>query len=111
MELAKRAVGPEHGPVMAMSRDAAVARDGDRLVFSGALDRAACAALWKQLQALPGSVRQLDLKAVLDVDSGGLALLAEIAGQNPEVEIVGAPAGLDELRTAYRLDSRLGYSQ
>lgn len=94
-----------------MSRLAGVTREGNRLVFSGALDRAACATLWKQLQALPGRVGQLDLSAVLDVDSAGLALLAEIAGRDPGVEVVGAPAGLDELRAAYRLDPRFGYAQ
>lgn len=111
MDIAERTAGTDEGSGTAASRNADVARDGNRLVFSGALDRAGCAALWKQLQALPGGVGQLDLKAVVDVDSAGLALLAEVAGRNPGVEIVGAPAGLDELRAAYRLDPGLGYAQ
>ena len=110
MDTAERAVGAG-GSGAAASRDAGVARDGDRLVFSGALDRAACAGLWKQLRTLSGSVRQLDLGAVIDVDSAGLALLAEVAGRHPGVEVVGAPAGLDELRTAYRLDPGLNYAR
>lgn len=111
MDTAERSIDPDHRSGAATSRDARVARDGERLVFSGTLDRAGCAALWKQLQALPGRVVQLDLLAVTDVDSAGLALLAEIAGRNPGMEVIGAPAGLDELCTAYRLDPALGYAQ
>lgn len=111
MENAERNVGTERRSGAATHRNADVVRDGDRLVFSGALDRAACAALWKQLQAMPGKVEQLDLNAVVDVDSAGLALLAEIAGRYPGVDVLGAPAGLDELRTAYRLNPGLGYAQ
>lgn len=111
VDTAERAIDPDQRSGTTTSRDARVARDGERLVFSGTLDRAACATLWKQLQALPGRVVQLDLNAVTDVDSAGLALLAEIAGSDPGMEVIGAPAGLDELRTAYRLDPALGYAQ
>lgn len=90
---------------------AGVLRDGGRLVFSGAIDRPACAGLWKQLQALPGAVRTVDLTAAIRIDSAGLALLAELAALNPGAVVVGAPAGLDELRAAYRLDEALGYAR
>ena len=88
-----------------------VRRDGERLVFSGALDRPACAGLWKQLQPLPDAVRTLDLSAASQVDSAGLALLAELAARGGAVTVIGAPAGLDELRAAYRLDETLGYAR
>ena len=95
----------------AASTLANVRRDGERLVFSGALDRPACAGLWKQLQPLSGEVRTLDLSAASQVDSAGLALLAELAALNPGAIVVGAPDGLDELRAAYRLDEALGYAR
>ena len=93
------------------SGPASVRRDGECLVFSGALDRPACAGMWKQLQPLLDEVRTLDLSAASHVDSAGLALLAELAGLNPGAVVVGAPAGLDELRAAYRLDEALGYAR
>jgi phospholipid transport system transporter-binding protein len=86
--------------------------DGARLVFSGALDRPACARLWEQLRLLLGKASTLDLEAVSAVDSAGLALLAEVAARSPvEVSIVGAPAGFAELRAAYRLDESLGFAR
>lgn len=93
------------------SAPASVRRDGERLVFSGALDRPACTGLWKRLQPLLGEVRTLDLSAASQVDSAGLALLAELAALNPGAVVVGAPAGVDELRAAYRLDEALGYAR
>ena len=94
----------------AASTLANVRRDGERLVFSGALDRPACAGLWQQLQPLPGGVRTLDLSAASQVDSAGLALLAELASRSGGVAVVGAPAGLAELRAAYRLDHCLAFA-
>ncbi len=86
-------------------------REGDALVFGGALDRAAALALWPRAsRALPGAQR-IVLTNVTTVDSAGLALLAELAarlrqaGQAPQ--LVGEPAGLAELRTAYRLPPSL----
>jgi len=96
----------------ATARDAAgVRKDGEALVFSGALDRAAAATLWSQARALVGGVRRFDLNAVTEVDSAGLALLAELAAQVEGVEVVGTPAGLSELRAAYRLDEALGFGR
>jgi phospholipid transport system transporter-binding protein len=89
---------------------ATVRKDGARLVFDGALDRAACAGLWRQAQPLLGGFDVLDLTAVRVVDSAGLALLAEIAARSPGASVTGAPAGLSELRAAYRLDDTLGFA-
>lgn len=88
---------------------ARVRRDGDALVFSGALLRDAVAGLWRDAQALRAGAVRLDLRAASQVDSAGLALLAVLAGGT--LEIVGAPAGLEPLREAYRLDPSLAFSQ
>ncbi|MGO1002818.1 STAS domain-containing protein [Lysobacter sp. CA196] len=99
----------------ATAHDAAgVRKDGEALVFSGALDRAAAATLWSQARALVSGVRRFDLTAVSIVDSAGLALLAELAAQVEGVEVVevvGTPTGLSELRAAYRLDDALGFGR
>lgn len=88
---------------------ASLRKDGDTLVFAGALDLAAAAALWPQARALVAGTRRFDLSAVSSVDSAGLALLAELAEQAPGVDVHGEPAGLAELRAAYRLDASLGF--
>ena len=90
--------------------NAGVTRAGEALRFAGVLSRAQVPALWKQLPALDG-LRVLDLDAVTSVDSAGLALLAELAAKlDGGVILTGNPAGLAELRTAYRLDDRLGFA-
>ena len=111
-----------HRPSMAVAA-ATVIRDADTLVFRGALARAAVAALWRQVQPLRIGIGRLDLTAVSVVDSAGLALLAELADESRAHEsraddsvagagivVVGAPAGLAELRAAYRLDERLAFA-
>lgn len=86
-----------------------VMRNDDALVFRGDLIRATTTALCKQMPSLAG-VRQIDLTAVATVDSAGVALLAEtIAGSEAGADIIGSPDGLDALRSAYRLDSRLQF--
>lgn len=89
---------------------ASLRKDGDTLVFTGELDRDAAAALWPQARALVAGARRFDLSAVSSVDSAGLALLAELAEQAPGVDVRGEPAGLAELRAAYRLDASLGFA-
>ncbi len=88
---------------------ASVVRDGDALVFRGALERAATPGVWKQAQPLLAGVRRLDLAAVETVDSAGLALLSELAAGAPGAVVSGNPPGLAELRAAYRLDADLGF--
>lgn len=98
-------------PTPAARSDAGVAREGDALVFRGALDRAAAVALWPQLARTVDGAQRIVLTNVTTVDSAGLALLAELAarlrqaGQAPQ--LVGEPAGLAELRAAYRLEPSL----
>lgn len=90
----------------------AVVRDGPALVFSGALERAACTGLWASAAGQLAGVQRLDLAAVTGVDSAGLALLAELADRitpRPSVLLPRDAAGLAELRTAYRLDDTLAF--
>ena len=95
---------------MPSSNDATVRRDGDALVFTGALSRDVVRALWPQASAAIAGVRRFDLRGVPSVDSAGLALLAELAERAGGVSLEGEPTGLRELRTAYRLDAGLGFA-
>ena len=98
---------------MPAATDAGLRRDGDALVFTGALDRSAAAALWPQASAQLAGVQRIVLTNVTTVDSAGLALLAELAararaaGAVPRVE--GQPAGLADLQAAYRLTPELDF--
>ena len=86
-----------------------VRRDGDVLHVDGRLDRAAVASTWRALQPLRAGARRINLSAVPVVDSAGVALLAELSASG--IETVGEPAGLRELRDAYRLDGSLGFGR
>lgn len=92
--------------------DAGVSRDGDALVFTGALLRAHVPALWQAAQPLRAGARRFDVRQVSKLDSAGLALLAElgVAGGGG-IAIDGMPAGLAELRAAYRLDDQLAFAR
>ena len=83
-------------------------RAGEALRFAGALSRDSVPALWKALPALDG-VRSLDLRAVTALDSAGLAQLSLVVERAGAPTIEGDPPGLAELRSAYRLDARLGF--
>ena len=90
---------------------ASVRREGEALVFNGALQRAVVATLWPQALASLAGANRFDLRAVSQVDSAGLALLAElVARAGASVAIDGTPAGLHALCEAYRLDPGLGYA-
>ena len=82
-------------------------RDGT-LVMSGVLDREAVVALWPRLAATGLSLHTLDLQQVSAVDSAGLALLAELAGDGA-LAVDGTPPGLADLCRAYRLTSTLAF--
>ena len=88
-------------------------REGDALIFTGAIDRTAAAALWAPASKALAGAQRIVLTKVTTVDSAGLALLAELAarlraaGADPRIE--GEPAGLSELRTAYRLTPGLDF--
>ena len=98
---------------MAAAGDARLGRDADALVFTGALDRAAAAALWPQASSqLPG-VQRIVLTNVTTVDSAGLALLSELAARarasGTTLLFEGHPAGLADLQAAYRLTPELDF--
>ncbi|MBD9480589.1 STAS domain-containing protein [Pseudoxanthomonas sp. PXM02] len=99
--------------VVAAATDASVRRDGDALVFAGALNRAAAAALWPQASTQLAGAQRFVLTNVTTVDSAGLALLAELAarlragGITPRFE--GQPTGLTDLQAAYRLTPELDF--
>jgi phospholipid transport system transporter-binding protein len=96
---------------MPASSSSSVRREGDALVFDGALLREGVAAAWKQAAGALAGVRRFDLRRVERIDSAGLALLAELAARaGGEVVLEGAPAGLAELRAAYRLTPALGFA-
>jgi len=91
--------------------NAGVRRDGDALVFTGALLRGDIAALWPQAAKAFDGVQRIDLGAVERIDSAGLAMLTELAARSGgHLSIDGSPVGLAELRAAYRLTPALGYA-
>lgn len=96
-----------------MASNAILQVDGPRARFTGVLDRDAVVALWPKLKALPDSILQLDLNAVTQVDSAGLALLAELTARARDdgrtLVILGTPAGFNELSAAYRLAPSLDF--
>ena len=93
------------------STSLAVARDGDTLVMTGALLRPSVAAAWARALPQVAGVRRIDVTQVASVDSAGLAFLAELAARaGDRVAISGQPAGLAELRAAYRLDDALAFA-
>jgi phospholipid transport system transporter-binding protein len=89
-------------------------RDGPALHLSGPLDRDAATSAWPALLPLLDGARVLDLAGVTRLDSAGVALLAEAAARITAAgavpELAGAPAGLADLRAAYRLDAVLAYA-
>ena len=90
---------------------ATVRRDGDALVFTGALSRDVVSALCRGLPSTLAGVRRFDLRAVERLDSSGLALLSTLSTRaEGGVIVVGNPPGLDALRRAYRLDTNLGFT-
>lgn len=96
-----------------MASDAIARVEDDALHLAGTLDREAVELLWPQLMRQVGGLRRLDVQAVERVDSAGVALLAELAARmrdNGDGGIIGAPAGLDDLRTAYRLSPALDFN-
>jgi len=96
----------------AADRAPSIVREGDALRISGALLATTVPGLWRVAgaQALQG-VTRFDLLGVDRVDSAGVALLAELAARcGGDVALEGDPAGLPELRAAYRLSPSLAFA-
>lgn len=90
------------------SADASLRRDGDSVHFTGPLTAAEVPTLWAQLQGRPKPA-QLQLAGITRLDSAGLAMLARLAEDGPQLH--GQPEGLQELCAAYRLDPQLRFQQ
>jgi phospholipid transport system transporter-binding protein len=88
-----------------------VQRDADTLRFDGDLRTACIRDAWTRALPLLAGVRRFDVSRVSQVDSAGIALLAELAQRAGGVAIDGDPAGLSSLRAAYRLTPALGYAE
>ena len=87
-------------------------RAGEALRFAGVLTRAGAAALWRQALPLVTGARVFDLAQVPQVDSAGVALLAELAARSgASIEVVGAPQEYEALRAAYRLSPTLEFAR
>lgn len=99
----------DRGPALSLRRD------GPVLHLSGILDRDAASSAWPALLPLLDGARSLELSGVQRLDSAGLALLAEAAARlsagGVAAPLIGTPAGLAELRAAYRLDDTLAYAE
>jgi phospholipid transport system transporter-binding protein len=90
---------------------ASLSREGDALVFTGALLRSAIATLWPSATKAVAGVRRFDLRAVERIDSAGLAFLSQLAAlAGGDVVVDGTPAGLAELGAAYRLSPSLAFA-
>jgi len=97
-----------------VASNAALRRDADALVLTGALDRAAVTALWPAASQALAGVHVLDLRGVERVDSAGVAFLAELVARlrarlSAEPTLLGSPTGLSELASAYRLTQTLDF--
>ena len=85
-------------------------RDADTLRFGGDLLIAGIRDAWARALPMLAGVRRFDVSGVAQVDSAGIALLAELAQRAGGVAIDGDPAGLSALRAAYRLTPALAYA-
>lgn len=95
---------------MPASDPASVRREGDALVFRGALLRDAVAGLWPDALAGLGGAQRLDLTAVPRIDSAGIAMLSALSERaGGGFAASGSPEGFEELRAAYRLSPSLAF--
>jgi phospholipid transport system transporter-binding protein len=102
---------PADNNAPAASGGVAMRREGDALVFNGALLRSAIATLWPRAGKAIAGVRRFDVRAVGRIDSAGLAFLSELAARGDgTIAIDGTPAGLAELSAAYRLSPSLAFA-
>jgi phospholipid transport system transporter-binding protein len=93
-----------------------IARDGERLVVSGAVTLAGVAALLEQgrAQILDGA-RVVDLAGVTELDSSALAMLLawlrEARSRGRELAFTGFPEGLTAIARLYGVDGLLAVAQ
>jgi phospholipid transport system transporter-binding protein len=93
-----------------------IARDGERLVVSGAVTLAGVAALLEQgrAQILQGA-RVVDLAGVTELDSSALAMLLawlrEARSRDRELAFTGLPEGLTAIARLYGVAELLSVAQ
>lgn len=80
------------------------------LHIAGALSRATVPTAWSRALPLLDGLRGIDVTDVSEVDSAGVALLAELAARVGHPAIQGDPSGLAALRSAYRLTDAMDFS-
>lgn len=93
-----------------------IAREGDRLVVSGAVTLARVAALLEQGRAqIQAGARVVDLAGVTELDSSALAMLLawlrEARARDRELAFTGFPGGLTAIARLYGVDGLLGVAQ
>ena len=88
-----------------------VRRDGERVVFTGTLDRGAVTGLWPQATVAATGAQVLDVSNVASVDSAGVAMLVALAARMAAVRVEGAPTGMADLLAAYRLQPTFGFEE
>lgn len=93
-----------------------IARDGDRLVVSGAVTLAGVAALLEQgRDQIRAGARLVDLAGVTELDSSALAMLLawlrEARARDRELAFTGLPEGLTAIARLYGVDGLLGVAQ
>lgn len=93
-----------------------IARDGERMIVSGAVTLASVATLLEQgrAQILQGA-RVVDLAGVTELDSSALAMLLawlrEARSRNRELAFAGFPEGLTAIARLYGVDGLLAVAQ
>lgn len=93
-----------------------IARDGERMVVSGAVTLAGVAALLEQGRAqIQQGARVVDLAGVTELDSSALAMLLawqrEARAGNRELAFTGFPDGLTAIARLYGVDGLLAAAQ
>jgi ABC-type transporter Mla MlaB component len=86
-----------------------VSRNETTLKLDGALEIERIASLWAELRQRCRGVTRIDLSAVSDIDSSGVALvrsLQKLASEHPDdVEIVEPPARFAQIGLAHRVEA------
>lgn len=91
-----------------MSASLSFEKKGDTLFFQGTLDRETLLPAWQQRDTLLADINNIDISALTQIDSTGLALFvhykAQIEAENRQLKIVGVSERFQTLITLYDLD-------
>ena len=75
------------------------------LTLPARVDAAQAASIWKEAGASPPAV--IDFAAVTEIDSAGLALVAELASRRRDIVLTNVPVSFANLCAAHRVDKEL----